>query len=631
MRILNIILVAAACAVAMPAAAAPTTHTLDVARVAKIAATLPPQPAGPGRPIADRAFWAELAKDPSFAAQVAQAQQVKDKPLPDLPDDLYLQFSKNGNRVNYERVAFEKRGRLIPLVLAECLENRGTYLPAINRLVDSLCKEKTWVLPAHDKQLTNFNDSLITIDLFSSYLGWQLAMADYLLGDKLAPATRTALKAEVSRRVVGPYQAMIRGQRKLDGWLTQENNWNPVCLSGATGAALIELPDPRERAECIAAAEHYVSYFLDGFTPDGYCSEGLGYWNYGFGMYSVMAENLRLATKGEVDLFKNPRAFQPSAYGPRINIVNGVIPAFADCSIKADQSPSLLWLLNRIYGWNVTAYKQLPVGATLRSLSEAMLFQDAFADMTPPIKGADVSQAGAGLRTVFEQAGIYLCRQAQAGPQAFAVAFKGGNNAEQHNHNDLGSYVLVMGNTSILLDPGPETYTKRTFSKDRYVSKLLNSYGHSVPVVAGELQRTGKQAQAKVIEQKFSDTTDTVTLDLTSAYDVKPLQKLTRTFEYGRANGGMLIVSDKVEFRKPEAFETALISLGKFYATNGGHSVAIMDDKTVADVQITASAPWEPVLDTINEEAIVKPNRMGIKLKEPVKSATITVAISPRR
>jgi len=30
-----------------------------------------------------------------------------------------------------------------------------------------------------------------------------------------------------------------------------------------------------------AAAEKYVENFLAGFTPDGYCSEGLGYWNYG--------------------------------------------------------------------------------------------------------------------------------------------------------------------------------------------------------------------------------------------------------------------------------------------------------------------------------------------------------------
>ena len=65
---------------------------------------------------------------------------------------------------------------------------------------------------------------------------------------------------------------------------------------------------------------------------------------------------------------------------------------------------------------------------------------------------------------------------------------KGGHNAEMHNHNDVGSYTVVIGDQPVLADPGTEIYTKRTFTEHRYDSPVLNSYGHPVPVIGGQLQ-----------------------------------------------------------------------------------------------------------------------------------------------
>ena len=49
------------------------------------------------------------------------------------------------------------------------------------------------------------------------------------------------------------------------------------------------------------------SAYLTGFTPDGYCSEGMGYWNYGFGNYVELGALCRNATRGELDLFRFPK------------------------------------------------------------------------------------------------------------------------------------------------------------------------------------------------------------------------------------------------------------------------------------------------------------------------------------
>jgi hypothetical protein len=116
---------------------------IDAARVKDIAAGLPPKPAGFGRPIIDRAAWAKLAQIPAFASAVPQAEKLTRKPLPALPDDLYLDFSKTGNRSRCERVLKERSNRIVTFTLAECLENHGRFLSPLAETIAAICTEKT--------------------------------------------------------------------------------------------------------------------------------------------------------------------------------------------------------------------------------------------------------------------------------------------------------------------------------------------------------------------------------------------------------------------------------------------------------------------------------------------------------
>ena len=77
-------------------------------------------------------------------------------PLPELTDDLYLDYSRTGNRDRCQEVIFKRQDRASVLALAECFENRGRFLPGIEEAIASICGEKTWVYPAHDGSLRNF-------------------------------------------------------------------------------------------------------------------------------------------------------------------------------------------------------------------------------------------------------------------------------------------------------------------------------------------------------------------------------------------------------------------------------------------------------------------------------------------
>ena len=67
---------------------------------------------------------------------------------------------------------------------------------------------------------------------------------------------------------------------------------------------------------------------------------------------------------------------------------------------------------------------------------------------------------------------------------------------------------------------------------------MLNSFGHPVPRVAGQLQRMGRGAIAKVVKTEFTDAADTLVLDLSAGYKVDELKKLERTFVFSRGAAG---------------------------------------------------------------------------------------------
>ncbi len=187
--------------------------------------------------------------------------------------------------------------------------------------------------------------------------------------------------------------------------------------------------------------------------------------------------------------------------------------------------------------------------------------------------------------------------------------------------------MVVQGDRPVLLDPGGEVYTARTFSGKRYESKLLNSYGHPAPVVGGQLQEKGASARGETLQTVFTDASDTLRVNLTSAYNCAELKSLERTFVYSREGEGSLTVTDRVEFTAPQSFETALITAGT-WVKKDEQTLLIADGKERLEVKIdTGGAPFELRDDVIKEHAAVQPTRLGIRLVGPVASARVTVTV----
>jgi hypothetical protein len=183
----------------------------------------------------------------------------------------------------------------------------------------------------------------------------------------------------------------------------------------------------------------------------------------------------------------------------------------------------------------------------------------------------------------------------------------------------------------VICDPGGEVYTKRTFSAHRYDSKVLNSFGHAVPVIAGQLQKAGADARGVMLETNFTDAADTLQLDIRSAYPVPDLQKLQRTFVFQRGATPSLEVRDEVKFSAPEQFETALVTWGKVKST-GANTLEIADGDSTLRVTIDAQGRafrWRQEIIDEDVDTRRKPVRIGIALDGRISAGTVTLRIAP--
>ena len=87
-------------------------------------------------------------------------------------------------------------------------------------------------------------------------------------------------------------------------------------------------------------------------------------------------------------------------------------------------------------------------------------------------------------------------------PRGLFFAAKGGNNNESHNHNDVGTFSIWFDNSPLIIDAGVGTYTRQTFSKDRYKIWSMQSGWHNLPVINGKEQCFGTQYHASDVKAR---------------------------------------------------------------------------------------------------------------------------------
>ena len=533
-------------------------------------------------PYANRAAWAALPGAARWKAAGDAALQDADT-LPRLPLSLWLRFTQNGDRTVWEHAYFARRRTLCALVMAEAVTGAGSYLPAIADLAWAICEESAWQLPAHNSyirdtpQLPLPDVTRPIVDLFAAETGALIATVYGLLGaalDGYAPGFSVRLKGEVERRVLAPYRTahfwwMGNGEEPMC-------NWTPWCTQNVLLAAAQCAP-AETLPVYVKQAAYSVDCFLKDYGEDGCCSEGAQYYRHAaLTMFNALDLLCRIAPGVFDDVWAEPKIRNMAEYIVNMHIAGPYYLNFADCSPLAGARGVREFL----FGQRVASAPLMTLAA--RDWADALQQPDpdrlhhpddseginlyyhiqtalaeqkvlAFAQSTAPALPRDMW---------YPSVGILVCRRG-----AHALGAKAGNNADSHNHNDVGSVTLYKNGAPLLIDVGVETYSKKTFSPQRYEIWTMQSSWHNLPEFEPESaqyqQQPGLEFAARDVA--VSDALDAITMDIAPAYGAVPGLGFYRRRVQLSANG--LTLQEETDFSRTVAL--TLMSVEK-PAVEGG-------------------------------------------------------------
>ena len=455
-------------------------------------------------------------------------------------------------------------------------EGKAKYL---QDLLWAECESTWWTMPSHE-----YFEA--PIDLRVAMCGYHYALIATMLSNKIGGEVTDRIFAEVRRRVLDEY---LRPGR-FYWWSKHSNNWNAVC-SGAIGltAMLIE-DDPARLAEILRRVLTSLPIFLSGFADDGGCSEGPGYWRFGFQWYVAFASGLHALTGGRVNLMAGEKIARICRYPLAVWVAPGQELSFADA--HGGYMPTAMAM-------QINRFHDVPELFGLCKLTEAGRPQvDSLSDLVL----CDEAEHAAG----GDAADHYLPDLGVVKVRTGGVTFgaKAGDNQEHHNHNDVGSFMVHRGKTFFLTDLGAPVYSRKTFSGQRYESIFCNSLGHSVPVINGAGQPDGaKYAGTMSCDGLNGGGARTVTIEMADAYEDPTLTGLTRVIEAPDAAERVVLTDRFVFARPPTSVLEHFITVLPVAVAEDGRSVEVASEADGKAVLTAESAGRFEVAELTDQSA----------------------------
>ena len=484
----------------------------------------------------DRPAWQKMFGDYSQTI-IAEGAKYLDYRWQPVLASAYLEYERSGDRQVMERPYEANRKALNILALAELAEGKGRFMDAIADGLWFSCQMFSWAYSAHlprqssSRSLPDCNEQII--DLGSAGYAASISLICTLLADRLDaidPSIRAAARQAVKEKILNPY--MDKSLYEAHWWLAEDwrpgqiiNNWNPWCNSNVLLCFLLIENDRNIVDKAIRFSAASTDRFLNYVKGDGACEEGPSYWGHAAGKLYDYLKILECATGGEFNLFGNSLVRSMGEYISRSSIGDGWVVNFADATAKMTPDIPLVYrygkdcgssemedfALSLLYDGKRFRRPRIPLGNDIwRSLesirySSMMIHEldslnvlcasaeNASGDLygTPEIMRSLRSEVPAC--TWYPETEFAYMRNSDG----WFLAAKGGYNNESHNHNDVGTFILFIDGSPVFIDAGVGTYTKKTFSHERYTIWSMQSSWHNLPEVNGTSQIFGDEFRAR--------------------------------------------------------------------------------------------------------------------------------------
>jgi hypothetical protein len=572
--------------------------------------------------IEDRAVWDAVPVEVRRAF-IAEAQRQLDTGWSTLRATAFLDYVRDGNRSRYEALLFSRRHKLAVLVLGELLEARGRFLDEIADGVWLVCEESFWGVPAHlgaQRRGTGLPDVTEPIvDLFSAETSALLAWTSHLLGPRLDgvhPLLRQRIRLEVDRRMLTP--ALERDDFWWMGFTEREvNNWNPWINSNWLASLLFVETDPDRRERAFAKILRSLDRFVDVYADDGGCDEGPGYWGRAGGSLLDSLELVGTATRGRVDVFGAPVVRAIGQYIARAYIHGEYFINTGDAPARTTPEAELVYRYGRkigdeaLEGFGAFLARRrgpygpadVPIFGSLGRAVPALRIAAEIAAATPrePLDG----------EVWLPDLQLMAARQAPGSSEGLYLAAWGGHNAQSHNHNDVGNFIVYADAAPVLVDAGVGEYTAKTFSPQRYEIWTMQSAWHNLPTINGVEQSAGAEFRARDVSFVSRGGSVRFSLDIAPAWPSSAgVERWVREITLDRRRGQVTLAESyvldqwrepvRLSFMTPLAADVATpgrVTLSAADASGGGHVLrydaqqftATVEEKPLDDARLRAA------------------------------------------
>lgn len=472
----------------------------------------------------DRDGWQAVTGE-TRTEWMCAAEKYKDFTWPAITIDHYLLFNRTGNNMPYLKRFYERRSVLGILAIAECLEGKGRFLDQIINGIYCICEETTWITP-FDSSLRNAvlplpSDRLV--DLSCSETGALLAWTCALLKnplDDITPRIYERAREEIGSRLIHPY--LNRDDYWWMGFVETPriNNWNPWCNRNMLMCFLLLEWERETRNAGILKAMRSLDEYMRKYPPDGCCDEGPMYWGAAGGGLHTCLKLLKLASSGKIDIYDEPMVRKIGQYIYKVHIHGDYYVDFADGDAIVGTGAGVF-----SYGLDIGDECLTGLGAGAATARNKPVVFNWFGmyeylhNMFIEKERKACTLKAPYVRDAWMEYSQVMTAREQAGTEkGLYLAAKGGYNAESHNHNDVGNFIVYIDGKPLLIDIGTEEYTAKTFGPQRFELWYLQSQYHNCPTVRGILQMNGEQYRTRSVSCVTDDARAGVRMDIAGAY-----------------------------------------------------------------------------------------------------------------
>lgn len=504
----------------------------------------------------DREGWNSLLNDEDRQTLINAGEKMLDYRWQVIRATDYLEYERSGERNIMQNPYEANRKAINMLMMAELAEGKGRFVDQLINGVFFSCEMTSWVLSAHlprqstKRSMPDWREQII--DLGSGNYGSMLAWVYYFFHntfDKADPVISLRLRHELQERILDPFMENDREWWMAFHWKPGEiiNNWNPWCNSNVLQCYLLLEENRDKLTDAVWRTMQSVDKFINFVKSDGACEEGTSYWGHAAGKMYDYLQILSDGTNGKVSLFNNPMIRRMGEYISRSYVGDGWVVNFADASAKGGGDAPLIYRYGRAVGseemMQFAAYllkgkrPTIPLGNDVFRTLQCVLLNKGLEQTRP---AHNVPACTWYPETEF----CYLTNNS-----GWFLATKGGFNNESHNHNDAGTFSLYINNTPILIDAGVGTYTRQTFSSERYSIWTMQSNYHNLPMINGVPQRFGQEYKATNVvckeKQRF------FSADISTAYpEEAAVNSWIRSY---KLENKRLVITDKFSLKETRA------------------------------------------------------------------------------